>query len=67
LNKAEQHNAENHDRLIQDHVHNDPFFRAFKVTEIIASENGNKLTLVLLKKEIEGQGFVMVEADANVL
>ena len=59
MNRAKKHDIENHDRLLRDLIENDPTFKAFKIVEVAASESGTKLTLVLVKKEVEGAGFLM--------
>ena len=60
---ADKHNADNHGRVLRDLVENDPTFKAYRVVEVAESESGAKLTLVLVKKEIEGVGFLMSEPE----
>jgi hypothetical protein len=61
MNQAEKHNAENRERILRDLVANDPTFSTYKVVPVTESESGNKLTLVLAKKEVKGSGFLMTE------
>ena len=56
---AQRHNAANHGRMLRDLAENDPTFRDYRVVEASESDSGNKLTLVLVKKNVEGDGFVM--------
>lgn len=63
MTQAEKHNAENHGRVLRELVENDPTFKAYRVVEATESESGNKLTLVLVKKEVEGAGFLMSEPE----
>jgi hypothetical protein len=63
MTQADKHNADNHARVLRDLVENDPSFKAYKVVEVAESESGAKLTLVLVKKEIEGIGFLMSELE----
>ena len=56
---AARHNAANHGRLLRELAENDPTFRDYRVVEASESESGNKLTLVLVKRDVEGDGFVM--------
>ena len=65
MTQAEKHNFENRDRLLRGLVENAPVFKAFKVVEVTQSESGKKLTLVLVKKEVEGEGFLMTEAEVE--
>jgi hypothetical protein len=59
--QVEKRNSENHERVLRDLVENNPTFNAYKVVEVAVSESGNKLTLVLVKKEVKGRGFLMTE------
>jgi hypothetical protein len=61
MTKAAKHNAENRERILRDLVANDPTFSAYKVVAVTETESGNKLTLVLVKKEVKGTGFLMNE------
>ena len=61
MTQAEKHNAENRERILRDLVANDPTFSPYKVVAVTESESGNKLTLVLVKKEVKGSGFWMTE------
>ena len=63
MTQADKHNADNHGRVLTDLVENDPTFKAYRVVEVVESESGAKLTLVLVKKEIEGVGFLMSEPE----
>ena len=63
MTQAEKHNVENRRRVLKALVENDPTFNAYRVVEVAESENGAKLTLVLVKKEIEGAGFLMSEPE----
>jgi hypothetical protein len=59
IRQAATHDADNHGRLLRDLAANDPTFKDYKVVEASESESGNKLTLVLVKKDVQGDGFVM--------
>jgi hypothetical protein len=63
MSHADKHNADNRGRVLRDLVENDPTFKAYKVVEVAESESGAKLTLVLVKKEVEGAGFLMSEPE----
>ena len=47
---------EDRDRVLRKLVASDPTFTDYSVVEIVESETGNKLTIVLVKKEIPGTG-----------
>ncbi len=57
--QAARHDADNHGRLLRDLAESDPTFRDYRVVEASESDSGNKLTLVLVKKDVQGEGFVM--------
>ena len=63
MKQAEKHNAENRWRVLRELVENDATFKAYRVVEVAESDNGAKLTLVLVKKEVEGAGFLMSEPE----
>jgi hypothetical protein len=44
-------------------VTSDPTFHAYRVVEVYESESGNKLTLVLVKKEVVGRGSLAIDRD----
>jgi hypothetical protein len=46
-------------------VTNDPTFSGFRIVEVYESESGNKLTLVLVKKEIAGRGSLATDQDVE--
>jgi hypothetical protein len=62
IHQAARHDADNHGRLLRALAENDPTFKDYKVVEASESESGNKLTLVLVKKDVQGEGFVMTGA-----
>jgi hypothetical protein len=58
------HTSEERERVLRNLVANDPTFKAYRVVEVYESESGNKLTLVLVKKEVTGRGSLVT--DPNV-
>lgn len=64
MTRAEKHDLDLHNRLIRELIENDPLLKDFKITELTVTEGGNKAMLVLVKKDIEGVGFLMTEPKA---
>jgi hypothetical protein len=58
-----RHTSEDRERVLRNLVANDPTFSAFRVVEVYESDSGNKLTLVLVKKEVRGRGSLVTDPD----
>ena len=58
-----RHTTEDRERVLRNLVANDPTFKAYRVVEVYESESGNKLTLVLVKKEVTGRGSLATDPD----
>jgi hypothetical protein len=46
-------------RVLKNLVAGDPTFKGYRVVEVFESESGNKLTLVLVKKEVTGRSTLV--------
>jgi hypothetical protein len=55
--------SEDRERVLRNLVANDPTFKAYRVVEVTESESGNKLTLVLVKKDVTGRGSLVTDPD----
>ena len=58
-----RHTSEDRERVLRSLVANDPTFKGYRVVEVYESESGNKLTLVLVKKEVTGRGSLVTDPD----
>jgi hypothetical protein len=57
------HTPADRERVLKKLVSSDPTFSGYRVVEVYESESGNKLTLVLVKKEIVGRGSLVTDRD----
>ena len=53
---TDAHSHNDRERVLRKLVAKDPTFAGYRVVEVFESESGNKLTLVLVKKEPTGRG-----------
>lgn len=51
------------ERVLRKLVTSDPTFSGYRVVEVYESDSGNKLTLVLVKKEVVGRGSLTTDRD----
>jgi hypothetical protein len=63
--ETETHTPADRARVLRRLVTNDPTFSGFRIVEVYESESGNKLTLVLVKKEIAGRGSLATDQDVE--
>jgi hypothetical protein len=63
MTEDSRHTTEDRERVLRNLVANDPTFKAYRVVEVYESESGNKLTLVLVKKEVTGRGSLATDPD----
>jgi hypothetical protein len=57
------HTPADRERVLRRLVTSDPTFHGYRVVEVYESESGNKLTLVLVKKELAGRGSLATDHD----
>ncbi len=53
------------DDLLRDIVENQHLFKPFHIVEVVENPNTNRLMVVLVKKNNEGEGIQMPEADSE--
>lgn len=63
MTEADKQSHRDRERVLRNLVANDPTFSGYNVVEVTESESGNKLTLVLVKKEITGRGSLVTNPD----
>jgi hypothetical protein len=61
--KADTPTHQDRERVLRNLVAKDPTFGGYRVVEVFESESGNKLTLVLVKKEVTGRGSLVTDPD----
>ena len=63
MTDAARRHSEERERVLRNLIADDPTFKAYRVVEVCESESGNKLTLVLVKKEVTGRGTLATDPD----
>ncbi len=53
------------DDLLRDIVENQHLFKPFHIVEVVENPNTNRLMVVLVKKNNEGEGIQMPEPDSE--
>ena len=61
MTRVNKHDLDLHNRLVRELIESDPLLKEYKVKDLAVSEGGNKVALVLVKKEVEGIGFLMTQ------
>ena len=61
MTRVNKHDLDLHNRLVRELIESDPLLKEYKVKDLAVSEGGNKVALVLVKKEVEGIGYLMTQ------
>jgi hypothetical protein len=61
--EADTHTPADRERVLRALVTSDPTFSGYRVVEVYESDSGNKLTLVLVRKEVGGRGSLATDRD----